>query len=208
MRTWPLGLMAWITSGLVTLLFAFWHPTVDQLIQLVSAVGTSAAAIVALWLGLSESRKRDRRDWEQACLTAAGIEEGLITASDALTYYVMCNSPDAGPGDINRFQATRSEQEYNVRQLLSLASLRALHIDASVLATLVALPNRAAHKLHAASAIFRAMKEQITASYPANWDSLLDDERERFLFFWDCELARASKLVKEALHEISKAAAL
>jgi hypothetical protein len=78
MKTTQLGLAAWIIGGLFAILFAYvpsgkgWQ-VFDRLIQVISAVGTAGAAIIAIWLANEQARERSRQRIDEAYLAAAGI---------------------------------------------------------------------------------------------------------------------------------------
>jgi hypothetical protein len=178
MKTSHLGLIAWITGGLFTLLFAYvpsgkeWA-AFDRIIQVISAIGTAGAAIIAIWLANAQTRERSRQRIDEAHLAAAGIARPICALQKQLNDLVVTHefSPlDAAGQPLPENNSRYGEWLRDVKHCISSCPVQ---LSTDLLLKLVPLQNHCATRLHAAWVELQRISSSI--ELPGDdWEEKLD----------------------------------
>ena len=178
MKTLNLGLIAWITGGLFALLFAYVTPgkewaAFDRIIQVISAIGTAGAAIIAIWLANAQTRERNRQRIDEAHLAAAGIARPICALHERLNHLVVIHgfSPlDAAGQPLPENNSLYGEWLKDVKHCISTCPIE---LSTDLLLKLVPLPNHCATRLHAAWVELQRINNSI--ELPSDdWEQKLD----------------------------------
>lgn len=172
--------------------------------DLASAVGTIAATVVALWLGLSARRNSEDEDLKRARLCAALISVRLTATHSAIRSVAISSLFK---------DMTVSEERAAIKALQHIRDvvLGGLFVPShQELIELTPLNNNCAHRIARAFDYIEkvrseAMRVNERGLFSEQFDS---NERERLLQSWGGTLFTASELLEVALRECNKASEL
>lgn len=179
----------------------------DRTMAVLSAVGTNAAAIVALWLGLSADRTRAQQSRDHAALAAAGLVNQL---SDCVAWALEAVNvvdqacpgktyPD-GPPDTSRLRDS----------VINKLSDPCFSIEKADIAALVPLPRQSANRINAALSELKRLRldmESTKTDLP-RWGRLHFEGRQHRFAGWHMALYVAYGHLKIAHAECQKIASL
>jgi hypothetical protein len=179
---------------------------IDRAIQSIAAIGTAAAAIIALWLGGQQERRQHRASIDQARFICSGIGHRLRMGCGALESYTQQTVPRDGLIANRHEMQLRPEQDVEITVLQKFACIESLIIPPDVLAALLPLPNQTANRLHIGTCILKELHYQVSTLYPPSWSSLPTQARELCISRWQGEMCTAKDHFLAALREIEKIA--
>lgn len=214
MRTWQWGLIAWTGGSLIALLFAFVHHgegwgAFDRIVQVISALATTAAVVVALRLAQKQAELAKKQETDRAVLVAAGVEPMLIWAATDLEK--MCISVGFRPApeeckDLEELRGIHIRLRYAISNLMQ---HQGFNLSQDVLLGLIPLPNNAASRLHAVCAVAKSLHELTVGGMDFAWAEASEFKaRERQFEEWTDQLYWMKDQLDIAVPEIEKAAAI
>lgn len=171
--------------------------SVDNWINVFTALGTFAAVAVALWLGIDASRKAKGEAQVRAKLAAASISARLAATSDAVgslaatSVFLDLTIP---------VDAARHKALADIRREMNRASFRP---DDATLLALTPLPNNCAHRIaRAFDYIERVrLRAQALPSGSLVGNLTTPEQREHMFDSWNSDLRAAYDLLQVALRE-------
>lgn len=202
-------LMAFAMAGVVGLLvgLAFGGAIAPpRAPEWLSAIATTAAAVIALWIALAEGRRRRRDEADRAALVAARLCGTLVAAAADLDGFCVASEfHDSTTWRSNLMRG--AEQAEMVDRIIHHAGRAGLRVDSDILVQLTPLPNRAAVRLAVACGLIEAVHSNavgLRATLEWNEGSLdwRQDQIERML----ATVRGASRYFAVAVRELQVAA--
>lgn len=173
---------------------------VGGVINAVSALGTCAAVVVALWLAQRASRREHADALARANLHAARIADRLRRTCEAIASS-PCASPfrneTVGPAE----QAMEALAEY-----FSFSKISFFQPDTETLVALVPLPNHCAHRIGRAFDLLSAVQQEIEELFDRpDVLRLPAEDKEKRMTAWFLTISSCVDLLRVAAEECEKA---
>lgn len=211
MKASHLGLIAWITGGLFTLLFVYvpsgkeWS-AFDRIIQVISAIGTAGAVVIAIWLANAQTRERSRQRIDEAHLAAAGIARPICALHERLNHLIVSHdfSPlGAGGQPLPEKNSFYTRWLEDVKQCITPCPVQ---LSTDLLLKLVPLQNHCATRLHAAWVELQRISNSIELPGDS-WEDRLDFSLQAKLKTYEivAELAWCVDMLQPATQELKSA---
>lgn len=162
-----------------------------------AALGTTFAACVALWLGLSESRRRENERLEGMLLIASGVSAYL----DELIIELKSASLNIGEALRQRMDIG-NRKELIARSKNNLAKLDLDHLSREELSALSALPNGTSEKIYVGLTCAKLVKGALARR--GEIAELDDPDADVVLERWHAQASYAVSMFEEALRECHK----
>jgi len=162
-----------------------------------AALGTTFAACVALWFGLSESRRREKEHLESMLLIASGVAVYL----DEMIIELKSASLNIGEARRQRMDM-ESRKELIARSQNNLAKLDLDHISREELSALSALPHGASEKIYVGLTCAKLVKGALARR--SEIAELDNPDADVVLERWQAQASYAVAIFEEALRECHK----
>ncbi|MFD2298801.1 hypothetical protein QRO11_09485 [Paracidovorax citrulli] len=177
----------------------------DRIIAAFSAIGTCAAAVIALWLSQMQTRRSHKEALERAQLYASGMSVQLLkTGRDLESAETLYGFEDASIEN-------KDHQDHEFVRLVQLFSRVLYKPSHEELVAILPLPNQCAHRIARAYDIISKLRTDLTDSWEAKtFGYAAVHARQVWLDAWYRQVREAAELLLAAsiqLDEASKSSA-
>jgi hypothetical protein len=179
------------------------------LVQTTIAIGTLAAALIALCLARRQDEIARRHAQERAILAAAGI---AIPLSDVLEQASVANERwqlrENIRGQSTRLDKVKTDQQLFRDALRQISESVVFFLSADTQIALLALPNQAAARIQAAASLVTNIRRSAAIQDEVGWNALPMLIRNNLLDTASSTLSRMIELLEVAEKEVAAAAQL
>lgn len=169
-------------------------------IEVLSAVSTAAAAIIALFFGTIPIVQRRREEYSLANLRAARIHPQIIN---------LLNETSAIIPILHSYKSLKAEEMDWLYNSVAKLNILCVNIDSSSLDAIVSLSSNCANKLASAFGLLQvAAAEAAIAHQNPDWGAVSGRSRLKNIESWQALVFRAAGLLEEAEKVIAQRLAL
>lgn len=182
----------------------------DKVIDVVTAVATTAAVVVSLWLARASDRRQDKEKLIRARLLAARLVADLEGPLKALSQFVnLVDFQDSDEADmLAKMPAARLvSAQRRLDRLMEESGRPQWIIDAALLEGIVPLGNSTAHRLEYGCRSLVAINRELV-EYSKHWQTIDADYKEYLLSEWAKTFSKAERFISVAFAACQDAAAL
>lgn len=216
MRKWEVevkietaGLIAWIVGSIVALSYALapslW--TVANVLNLLTALATTAAAIVALVIANASQKEKNADALKMAHLIAAGITHEIHDFKLKLvSLHLKLLNRETEPTTQKELERVRVNQSAKILRLDIVLKHPVVSYEVATFSSLIPLEKNVAGHLHSVCTAAKSIQRECSGSILEKWEVLNHETRENWLIQWSARIGAILMYMDLIDNEIIKAA--